>query len=524
MAARIFVFAVLATAAAQFTRIKNEGGNIRVSTENDFTVETKEMDPVSILDAIRNVNQLQTEMESVNSTLGDLSESIDSNTDLISDTMGILSDVNESISTNFEDILRRLAIVENNTDIKFAAQEMKIKKLESMLDMMMSCSRKGLGSDGEKCTPVPMQVSDAPGSCNAGSIGTISLKDGIVFLCDGSKHAPINYKGSKFNPAEDCTEVYKNQVGTGINGDYYMKDGNTRYCVWNYGLAKEQSAPSCRALMLMYTEYIKVGQKKYWINGKEEDCCTKCKESWPKEIPVVGARGAKLVSWFQGSEYDTKTKAIKSVNPGDYYHIFNKGVEATIDTKAEARMVRGSGAIVSGGGKGSTKYKAVAGNSATRLQIGLDSGNPVVKRWWSMCSVTRYTGGRNNRIITGSRTNFLHGHWAGYPGVAYFDGWHIEPNRAKWSRNNVDYVVMCTSNVQAVNGGVSYLNGGVKSTQNRAINTRDHNQNLFVNGGPQWRETSNYAVGDILTWEGGLTRDEMSKAAKYLTDKMQGKV
>ena len=66
----------------------------------------------------------------------------------------------------------------------------------------------------------------------------------------------------------------------------------------------------------------------------------------------------------------------------------------------------------------------VGGNTASRMQWGPGS----IPAAFTICSVTRYSGGTRGRILNangnmaGSR-NWLHGHHAGKTGVNFYDGW-----------------------------------------------------------------------------------------------------
>ena len=66
----------------------------------------------------------------------------------------------------------------------------------------------------------------------------------------------------------------------------------------------------------------------------------------------------------------------------------------------------------------------VGGNTASRMQWGPGS----IPAAFTICSVTRYSGGARGRILNaqsnsdGSR-NWLHGHYASRTGVNYYSGW-----------------------------------------------------------------------------------------------------
>ena len=81
-------------------------------------------------------------------------------------------------------------------------------------------------------------------------------------------------------------------------------------------------------------------------------------------------------------------------------------------------------------GHGANHYlTALEGTTAAAISFG------SVQPTFTICSVTRYTGGTNRRILNGGGRNFLHGHHNGRTGVAYYgNGWktpqgqNVSPN------------------------------------------------------------------------------------------------
>ena len=72
-----------------------------------------------------------------------------------------------------------------------------------------------------------------------------------------------------------------------------------------------------------------------------------------------------------------------------------------------------------GAGHGATsEVLALSGTTSTVIAFG-----PVIPSAFTVCSVTRYTGGAKGRILNGDVKNWLHGHWNGNAGVAFYEGW-----------------------------------------------------------------------------------------------------
>ena len=91
------------------------------------------------------------------------------------------------------------------------------------------------------------------------------------------------------------------------------------------------------------------------------------------------------------------------------------------DTYGRATMAvdRGTASVVDvPAGHGSqVPVRALEGTTATRLSFG-----SVIASMFTICSTTRYSGASRKRILQGS-SNWLHGHWNGRAGVAWYGGW-----------------------------------------------------------------------------------------------------
>jgi hypothetical protein len=62
---------------------------------------------------------------------------------------------------------------------------------------------------------------------------------------------------------------------------------------------------------------------------------------------------------------------------------------------------------------------------------------------FTICSLTRYTGGANKRVLAGLVCNWLHGHFENKRGVSHFNGWRtLESSRGTVT----DWLVMCGQN------------------------------------------------------------------------------
>lgn len=198
-----------------------------------------------------------------------------------------------------------------------------------------------------------------------------------------------------------------------------------------------------------------------------------------------------LFAWFKSSELGT------SGNGGSKW-VSTVGKFIAKPTKGTVKTVTTTG----NGAKG--QVRAVTGTTASSYNFG---GNILADKY-TICSLTRYTGGARNRILTGTRSNWLHGHWANRAGVAHYDGW-LGGAPTDRVGNKDDWVVLCgTSQKIILHGKVVASRGNhVAGSQGVAINTG---------------ENSDWAVAEIITWNRVLSDKEMQDATVYLQKVLDG--
>ena len=160
-------------------------------------------------------------------------------------------------------------------------------------------------------------------------------------------------------------------------------------------------------------------------------------------------------------------------------------------------------------GHGATsEVLALSGTTSSVIAFGA-----VIQSSFTVCSVTRYTGGAKGRILNGGGANWLHGHWGGNAGVAYYQGWktalqgHVSPN--------TDWVVMCGTNAGSWNHAsqLKLVNGVDVGTATGGTG----GVSLFVNF-PS--ESSDFAIAEVVVWPRGLTSEEMHRVSDHLMSRM----
>jgi hypothetical protein len=134
----------------------------------------------------------------------------------------------------------------------------------------------------------------------------------------------------------------------------------------------------------------------------------------------------------------------------------------------------------------------------------------------SICTVTRYTSTLNRmRIFQPYKAdvNWLHGHWSGYSGVAYYNGWlttALSTTATKW-------VSTCSSFDTGSDAYTLDVNGHPYSNSLAGLAVIDQltiNGNIYVDA-----EWSDFGVAEMMTWDRALTAIELNEAQKYLTTK-----
>jgi len=145
-----------------------------------------------------------------------------------------------------------------------------------------------------------------------------------------------------------------------------------------------------------------------------------------------------------------------------------------------------------------------------------DFGAILPAKDYTVCSVSRYTGGQKRRILQAEQPlNWLHGHWEGHTGVTYYQEWTTDHNR---HHGVEDWVVLClcgTNNQQVYDGRDPSTNIATKG-KGKAFTNDEH---LYVNRGHA--EWSAFGVMEIITYNRQLTKKEIQATIEYLKWKLE---
>jgi len=136
----------------------------------------------------------------------------------------------------------------------------------------------------------------------------------------------------------------------------------------------------------------------------------------------------------------------------------------------------------------------ITGTTTTKLLWPEDS----IPSTFTVCSVTRYTGGSRGRFMTCENSPsqalaWTHGHWDGNRGIAYYNGW-----KASSANKGVldDWLVMCGTNAGATAPGSILIDQDEIGTADGGVGGCRLNIN--------YKELSDWALHSVLIWDYSL--------------------
>ena len=153
-----------------------------------------------------------------------------------------------------------------------------------------------------------------------------------------------------------------------------------------------------------------------------------------------------------------------------------------------------------------------SGNGAANA-VTFISGTTATKMLWpenslpttfTVCSVTRWTGGARGRLLTcayspGQSINWSHGHWDGRRGVAFY--WHSEWVTAFTNKGVVDdWLVMCGTNAGATPPGNIILDQSMIGTSSGHLHVSGGQLNINYDS----PYSSDWALHSLLIWDYSL--------------------
>jgi hypothetical protein len=144
---------------------------------------------------------------------------------------------------------------------------------------------------------------------------------------------------------------------------------------------------------------------------------------------------------------------------------------------------------------------------------------------FTICTLSRYTGGVDTeyqRILQTATpgVNWLHGHWAGHAGVAYYGNAFVTPvvGNNPASLAPTDWLIFCGQNAAPYQ---MYSMGRVVGNTGPGEPPGQGNLALGINPAGAG-EHSPFAVAEVAVWNRGLSADELAQASAYYAAVLAG--
>ena len=147
--------------------------------------------------------------------------------------------------------------------------------------------------------------------------------------------------------------------------------------------------------------------------------------------------------------------------------------------------------VCSSGNGATGSVDTLQGTTTSKIKFGR-----VIKRYFTICSLTRYNGNNRGRILRSENGNFLHGHHGSRAGVAYYETWRTK----EISFVPVDdWVVMCGTNEDDKNR-IMRANGKDVPAGD-SITGGEGDKDLSVHVGEFHDQPSDWEISEVITWD-----------------------
>lgn len=148
---------------------------------------------------------------------------------------------------------------------------------------------------------------------------------------------------------------------------------------------------------------------------------------------------------------------------------------------------------------------------------------------FTICSITRYTGNKNNKCILTSTSyggNWTHGHWNNKKGIANYNRWKTNRNSSNTVGQNTDWLIMCGKNGNNDENIKYESKEGNIIADNKRIGIDyggDGGGQLCINHIPG--EESDWALSYVIIWDKLIEEEEMRVFCELLKAKIKiGKI
>ena len=140
---------------------------------------------------------------------------------------------------------------------------------------------------------------------------------------------------------------------------------------------------------------------------------------------------------------------------------------------------------------------------------------------FTICSITRYTTtGTKKRIFDAFGANWLHGHYAGVAGLAFYGNWNTNGDSSPMpGLTNTHWISVCGTNSNTNSATTNVLVNGVgNGIANTTYNGGIGNLQLTINNGNQKAtESSDFEFNTVLIWDTPLTTSQLRQVSDALS-------
>jgi len=178
-------------------------------------------------------------------------------------------------------------------------------------------------------------------------------------------------------------------------------------------------------------------------------------------------------------------------------------------------VTRPAGTVTYGTGSGNGAAASVPYISGTTATTMLWPSGSIPTNF-TICSITRYSGSTYRRILNttgytnGVGNNWLHGHWDGLRGVAYYEGWKTSSEATVGTQT--DWLVMCGNNGNPIPNNI-FVDSVAKGTATGGAGGGTYN--MSINTG-YYSEQSDWAFTYLVIYDTVLTDAEMYTVSNML--------
>ena len=225
-----------------------------------------------------------------------------------------------------------------------------------------------------------------------------------------------------------------------------------------------------------------------------------------------GGSGIVIIKYNNISKFNTfitdTTNLFISKEPWGMYFAEDFDGQKLIDRAKNKKDATTTGTIINASGKGN----GASGNisyiyGGTKDTISWPSGS--IPEQFTILSLTRWTGGSRQRILSSSAGNWLHGHWGGRRGICYYEGW----KKGDPSLGNIDDWLCCISKNSSSTPNNILIDGIPYGTEGGGPGGGGYK--LGINNNP-WAdpnrgsgEVSHWALSCVIIWDRHLEDYEM---------------